>query len=67
MITFHSVMERPDPVSLVIPPIITMQKIRKQPLSNHIAIGLDEETEFILSENKKVQKWFRQIISRSAA
>ena len=36
---FHSVIDNPDPVKRVIPPMMTMQKIKKQPHNNQIATG----------------------------
>ena len=37
MIGAHSVMDKPEPVRRVMPPMTTIAKIRKQPLSSQIA------------------------------
>ena len=41
MMTFHSVMESPEPVRRVMPPTMTMAKTRKQPVKSQIMIGFE--------------------------
>ena len=48
MIGFHSVIESPEPVSLVIPPNNTCMIIIPTPINNQIATGRDERREWSL-------------------
>ena len=42
MMSFHSTIDRPECVSRVMPPIITMAAIKKQPVNNQMIIDLFE-------------------------
>ena len=58
MIGFHSVMERPDPVSLVIPPSNTWIMIITTPVNNQIATGLEDLVGLGLDMGRKVNREF---------
>lgn len=51
MITFHSVMESPEPVRRVIPPMTTIAKIRKHPEKSQITI---RRFEFSIMNSQKI-------------
>ena len=57
MTGFHSVIDRPDPVNLVMPPSNTWMIIINTPISNQIATGLEErvccKSFFIVADGKR--------------
>src|SRR5574337_326048 len=58
MITFHSVMDKPEPVSRVMPPMTTIAKISTQPVNNQVATARLFSLSFIILSRDEESRFF---------